>query len=198
MFLMQNIEFRQHFASRGWQVFNGLQELNERILRGLMASVIGIVLLYVSLVTTSQPITYYERADVNNGIAVLEQRGFRSEVFLLRNTATFRRSDHWLNKLAIAEPAFASTNFPFQIVTIYPDFFETASDDTERAMILLHEARHLAGDGEREAYTFVWENRDQLGWTKASHGNTALYAMVMEQTRAYAPDLFTLTDDKIE
>lgn len=179
-------------------MFKGLEDLKERVLRGLMASVIGVVLLYVSLVTTSQPVTSYEQADVDSAISLLERRGFRSEVFLLRNTATFRRSDHWLNKLSITEPAFASTNFPFQIITIYPDFFETASDDTERAMILLHEARHLAGDGETEAYTFVWNNREQLGWTEISHGDTTLYAMVEEQTRTFAPNLFTMTEAHAE
>jgi hypothetical protein len=177
---------------KGLEMIKGLEDLKERILRGLMASVIGLVLLYISLVTTSQPVTLYERVDLDAAISLLDRRGFNSEVFLLSNTATFRRSDHWLNKLAIAEPAFASTNFPFQIVTIYPDFFDTASDDTERAMILLHEARHLAGDGEAEAYTFVWNNRARLGWTEESHGDTPLYAMVTEQTRAYAPKLFTV------
>jgi hypothetical protein len=33
------------------------------------------------------------------------------------------------------------------------------------AAVLLHEARHLSGDGEDAALDFAWRNKQQLGWT---------------------------------
>jgi hypothetical protein len=150
--------------------------------------------MYLSLVTTSQPIMDYERGDVERAINLLETKGFEREVFLLRNTVTFRRSDHWLNSLIFNERAYAATNFPFQIVTIYADFYQKAADDTERAMILLHESRHLMGDNENQAYKYVWRNRDRLGWTLKSHGTTPVFITVEEQTRENAPEIFTCSN----
>ena len=92
------------------------------------------------------------------------------------------------------ENSYAATNFPFQIVTLYPDFFTKAADDTERAMVLLHEARHLQGDSETEAYAFVWNHRVQLGWTQLSHGTTPTYITIFNQTRENTPELFTCSD----
>ncbi len=158
------------------------------------ASVLAVVVLYLSLVTTSQPIMDYERDDLERAIQYLDDRGFNREVFLLRNVVTFRRSDHWLNALNDNERAYAATNFPFQIVTVYGDFYFKAADDTERAMILLHEARHLLGDDEREAYAFVWQNRVRLGWTLLSHGSTPVFITVEQQTRENAPSLFICED----
>ena len=57
-------------------------------------------------------------------------------------------------------------------MTIYPDFFQFPADDTERAAILFHEAKHLEGKDEKEAYEFVWKNRKKLGWTKEKYGNS--------------------------
>lgn len=158
------------------------------------ASVLAIVVLYLSLVTTSQPLMDYERPDIERAINVLAEKGFEREVFLLRNTTTFRRSDHWLNGLNENERAYAATNFPFQIVTIYADFYSKAADDTERAMILLHESRHLLGDDEPEAYAYVWQNRERLGWTLRTHGSTPVFVTVEQQTREYAPEIFSCPD----
>ena len=88
------------------------------------------------------------------------------------------------------ENAYAATNFPFEIITVYPDFFAVSTDGTERAAILLHEARHLQGAGEKAAYEFVWQNRRQLGWTKDKYFNSVIWRNVRRQTREYAPDLF--------
>lgn len=155
------------------------------------ASVLAVIVLYLSLVTTSQPLTDYEKPEIDRAIAVLEEKGFETEVFLLRNTTTFRRSDHWLNGMVFTEPAYAATNFPFQIVTVYSDFYVKAADETERAMILLHEARHLLGDGEPEAYAYVWLHREKLGWTLSSHGTTPVFTTIEQQTREFSPELFT-------
>jgi hypothetical protein len=69
--------------------------------------------------------------------------------------AVFRANDNWLNASVEKENAYAATNYPFEIVTIYPDFFRFTVDDTERAAILLHEAQHLKGKDEKESYEFV-------------------------------------------
>ena len=85
---------------------------------------------------------------------------------------------------------YAATNFPFEVVTLYPDFFAYAADDTERAVILLHEARHLGGAGEEEALASVWRDKRRLGWTRERYGQTRVWKNVSEFTRRYAPGLF--------
>jgi hypothetical protein len=75
-------------------------------------------------------------------------------------------------------------------MTIYPDFFTYPVDETERAAILLHEAQHLKGADEKEAYEFVWKNRKRLGWTKEIYGNSVIWLNVRKQTREVAPELF--------
>ena len=128
---------------------------------------------------------------VNRAIDLLESKGFESEVFLLRNVTTFRSSDNWLNQAAASENAYAATNYPFAIITIYPDFYTKTVDDTERAMVLLHEAQHLKNKSEAEAYGYVWSERQRLGWTTLTHGTTPTFITVELQTRENAPDLFT-------
>ena len=76
------------------------------------------------------------------------------------------------------------------MITIYPDFFAYPEDDIERAAILLHEARHLKGDGEAEAYEFVWRNRKYLGWTEEKYGDSVTWLNIRTQTHEYAPNLF--------
>ncbi len=132
-----------------------------------------------------------ERSAVDRAVAVLEAKGFASEVFLLRNVTTFRSSDNWLNQAAGGENAYAATNYPFGIITIYPDFYSKAVDDTERAMVLLHETQHLMNKSEAEAYAYVWRERQRLGWTTLSHGTTPTFVTVELQTRENAPELFT-------
>jgi hypothetical protein len=57
-------------------------------------------------------------------------------------------------------------------------------------MILLHEAQHLKGADEKEAYEFVWRSRKNLGWTRETHGASKIYINVEKQTREIAPNLF--------
>ena len=148
-------------------------------------------IFYCSLIITSAPLRDIERETLDRTIALLEKKGFDREVFLLRHVTIFRRTDSWLNTLADKENAFAATNFPFGVMTIYPDFYSKAQDDTERAMILLHEAQHLQGKNERDAYVYVWRNRQRLGWTILSHGTTESYITIELQTRENSPELFT-------
>ena len=174
------------------------EEQNRRSLGSMVGNTVMISLalltvFYSSLVAISSPLAPHGVETVEKAIRILETGGFEREVFLLRHTATFRDSDNWLNAAVAKETSYAATNFPFQIVTLYPDFFRIATDDTERAMILLHEARHLQGDSESDAYAFVWKNRDRLGWTQLSHGTTPTYISISQQTREHAPELFTCT-----
>ena len=154
------------------------------------AGLLAIVAFHLSMISTSVPPSPDEQKQVDQAIRVLESKGFAREAFMLRHTVTFRGTDNWLNGLAAKENAFAATNFPFQIVTLYPDFYKRAGDDTERAMILLHEAQHLLASSEAESYEYVWRNREQLGWTQLSHGTTETYVSIEQQTREYAPHLF--------
>ncbi len=162
------------------------------VLRHAVAGFLGVVILYLSMLATSAPMSAENRQVIDRAIAVLERKGFGHEGFLLRYYATFRSRDNWLNThLVPNENAYASTNFPFGIVTIYNDFYNKAVDDTERAAVLLHEVQHMKGASEVEAYKYVWQNRHQLGWTLLSHGGTESYVSIEIQTREYAPELFT-------
>lgn len=145
---------------------------------------------YLSLLFTSKSLDYNEKQTMKRSIGMLEAKGFSGEVFLLRYLASFRGNDNWLNASTRDENAYAATNFPFEILTIYPEFFTVPQDDTERAMILLHEAQHLKGADEREAYEYVWRNRHKLGWTRETHGASKIFLNVEKQTREFAPDLF--------
>lgn len=166
----------------------------ESVLRHAFAGFLAIVIFYLSLVITSPPLTTDETRTIDRAIAVLESRGFDREAFLLRHVATFRGSDNWLNETQTNENAFAATNFPVEMITLYPDFYTKAADDTERAMILLHEAQHLQGSDESAAYAYVWKNRERLGWTQLTHGATDTYVTVSLQTRENAPELFTCSN----
>jgi hypothetical protein len=156
-----------------------------------VASLLGIFILYLSLIATSVPVSSKERAAIDRAIDVLYARGFTRDAFLLRHAATFRTGDNWINDLDRKENAYAATNFPFGIITLYPDFYTKAEDDTERAMVLLHEARHMQGADERQAYAYVWQNRARLGWTTLTHGSTPTYITIDQQTRENVPELFT-------
>lgn len=145
---------------------------------------------YLSLIFSSSGLSAAEKEKVRNAIAILEAKGFSQEVFFLKYLAAFRSNDNWLNASVEKENAYAATNFPFEIMTIYPDFFDKPVDDTERAAILLHEAKHLQGADEKEAYEFVWRNRKKLGWTREAYSNSRLWHAVKKQTHEYAPNLF--------
>jgi hypothetical protein len=146
---------------------------------------------YVSLVFSAKSLSYEEKEKVQKAIDLLEEKGYSQEAFMLNYLTVFRGSDNWLNASVEKENAYAATNFPFEIITIYPDFFNKTNDDLERAAILLHEAKHLKGADEKDAYEYVWRNRKQLGWTKEQYGNTKLWQAVRKQTKEYAPNLFT-------
>jgi len=145
---------------------------------------------YLSLIGTAKSLTLNEKDVVRSAIKVLKEKGFSREAMFLNNFTVYRRTDNWLNASVAKENAFAATNFPFEIMTLYSDFFTYPVDDTERAAILLHEARHLQGSDEKEAYEFVWKNREKLGWTKENYANSQVWKNIRNQTLEYAPDLF--------
>lgn len=145
---------------------------------------------YLSLLFTSASLKYDEKKQIEKAIAVLNEKGFSKEVFLLEYLTKFRGNDHWLNASTKFENAYAATNFPIEMMTIYPEFFTVTLDDTERAAVLLHEAQHLKGADEKQAYEFVWLNRKKLGWTKDVYADSVIWRNVRRQTAEYAPNLF--------
>lgn len=157
----------------------------------LSAICIGLIgIFYSSLIFTASPLAFEQNAKVDAAIKLIEKRGFINEAYLLRDIATFRGSDNWLNAAVAKENAYAATNYPFAVITLYPDFFAYPEDDTERAAVLLHEARHLKGYGEEEAYEFVWRNKKYLDWTEEKYGDSVVWLNIRKQTQDYAPNLF--------
>ena len=159
----------------------------------LIVCLIAVAGFYVSLVFSAKGLSYDQRKSVMAAVDIIENKGFGEEAFLLRRVAVFRSNDNWLNASVAKENAFAATNFPFGIVTIYPDFFSYPADDVERAAILLHEARHMKGEDEVAAYEYVWKNRKKLGWTSAEYGNSVVWTEIRKQTRDRVPGLFVCT-----
>ena len=156
----------------------------------LTAVVIALGGFYLTLLISAKRLSYDEQKSVERSIQLLADKGFEREVFILRYLTAYRGTDNWLNASTREENAYAATNFPFEIMTVYPDFFVYPNDDTERAAILLHEAQHLKGADEKEAYEFVWKNRKRLGWTKELYGTSLVWRNVRRQTREIAPHLF--------
>lgn len=146
---------------------------------------------YASLRTTSAPLNIEQRHSVERAINILEQRGFMTEAFLLHRLTTYRATDHWWNRQISHPQAYAATNFPFEVLTLYPEFFTKTTDDTERAIILLHESYHLCGRGEETAYAEVWREKERLGYTAARYNKTRVWSNMRDDTITYAPELFS-------
>jgi hypothetical protein len=151
---------------------------------------VTLAIYYISLLLTSDSIKWQERQTVEHAVAVLEQKGFGKEVFVLRHLVSFRTTDNWWNTQVGHHDAYAATNFPFEVMTLYPEFFDTATDDTERATILLHESYHLFGGGEAAALEGVWRNKGRLGWTAAKYGETKVWKNTRDLTMSEVPQLF--------
>ena len=161
--------------------------------RATICVLVCIVLLagfYISLIGSARSLSWEQEQTVQNAISLLRDKGFSDEAFLLENFAAFRGTDNWLNASVAKENAYAATNFPFEIITLYPDFFTYPIDDTERAAILLHEAKHLSGKDEHDAYEFVWRHRKQLGWTADKYARSPVWQNIRQQTRDNVPLLF--------
>lgn len=152
-----------------------------------LAALLG---FYFSLVVSAKPLTIEEKHAVRQAIRLLREKGFSDEAMLLDNFTVFRGDDNWLNASVAKENAYAATNFPFEIMTLYSDFFTYPSDDIERAAILLHEAKHLQGKDEPQAYEFVWKNRKVFGWTRAKYFDSPVWINIRRQTRENVPRLF--------
>lgn len=154
-----------------------------------------LVVFRASLLWSSDAATLEQRMQVERAVGLIERGGFAREAFLLRRLTNFRTSDNWWNAYVGHADAYAATNFPFQVVTLYPDYFHHPVDDVERALILLHEARHLAGEGEEAAFAGVWRDKARLGWTREKYGQTRVWKNVNEFTRRHAPALFACGED---
>jgi hypothetical protein len=153
-----------------------------------LAAIVG---FYLTLIGSAKSLSVDQKSTVRSAIKVLKDAGFSTETTLLENITAFRGNDNWLNASVPKENAYAATNFPFEIMTLYPDFFTYPADDVERAAILLHEARHLRGEDEHDAYAFVWKNRKRFGWTRDKYFLSPVWANIRRQTLDNVPELFT-------
>lgn len=167
-----------------------LQKLVKRVSFFVFVCFAVIAGFYFSLVFSSASITYEQKQSISASVDLLESCGFSRQAFLLKYVAVFRSNDNWLNASVPKENAFAAANFPFGIVTVYPDFFTYPADEVERAAILLHEAKHLEGADEKEAYEFVWQNREKLGWTSEKYSDSVVWNEIRNQTRDVVPQMF--------
>jgi len=150
---------------------------------------------YMSLLLTSADLNYEQRNTVNAAVVLLEQDGFGKQAFVLNWLVRYRGTDSWWNRYVGHRDAYAATNFPFEVLTLYPEFFQHSVDDNERAAILLHEAYHLLGSGEDAALEGVWRNKQRLGWTAEKYGHTKVWINTRDLTMAHVPNLFSCGPD---
>lgn len=147
-------------------------------------------IFYVSLLGTSDQVSFEQKQLVYQAIKVLEQNGFGKETFALRHLVNYRATDSWWNTSVGHKEAYAATNFPFEVVTLYPEFFDDSTDDVERAAILLHECYHLYGAGEAAALEGVWRDKRKIGWTADKYGQTKVWQNTRDLTINHVPQLF--------
>lgn len=164
--------------------------LIKRALVVLSVVVALLLIFYGSLLKSSERLSYDQQQVLTGSIRTLEAGGFSREAFILRNLVAFRSTDNWWNRSVGHREAYAATNFPFEVVTLYPEFFTNAVDDTERAAILLHESYHLYGYGEPAALEGTWRNKKRLGWTKDRYAQTKVFRNTRELTLNQVPQLF--------
>jgi hypothetical protein len=162
----------------------------QRVLWVMSATFAILIAWYISLLVSSNSLEPVQRAKVQAAIDLIQQGGFTREAFILNHLTSFRGSDNWLNAYVGHRDAYAATNFPFEVVTLYPEFFDVPIDDRERAAVLLHEARHLSGDGEENALRFGWQNKRRIGWTADRYGQTRLWDATERLTKASFPYYF--------
>ena len=168
-----------------------------------MGAILGTVVViliawWASLFATSEGLDPDQQVIVYRAVELLEKEGFTKEVFALRNVARFRSTDNWWNLYNDHYQAYAATNFPFEIVTLYPWFFDLPKDDIERGVILLHEAQHLMGADEETALRRVWAAKGRLNWTAEAYGRSKVWKNTREWTQSSAPDLFTCREVEID
>jgi hypothetical protein len=159
------------------------------------ATLVALLIFYASLLISADGLQPDQREKVRNAIALLEQQGFNREAFMLKRVTVFRSTDNWWNKYIGHREAYAATNFPFEIVTLYPEFFEVPVDDKERASILLHEACHLLGAGEDAALESTWRNKRRIGWTADIYQQTRVWDATEKLTRSRFPFMFQCGTD---
>ena len=167
----------------------------KRVIWVFSATIVILILWYVSLLLTSDGLEADQKQKVQNAIAVLQQQGFSREAFVLTYLTTFRRTDNWLNAYLGHRDAYAATNFPFEVVTLFPEFFALPVDDRERAAVLLHEASHLLGEGEDAALQITWKSKKQLGWTADKYSQTRVWDATEHLTREKFPYIFQCAPD---
>ena len=152
-------------------------------------------IFYASLLFSADKPNPNQLVKIQGAIDLIRARGFSREAFVLNHVASFRSTDNWLNAYVGHHDAYAATNFPFEVVTLYPEFFEAPVDDCERAAVLLHEARHLFGDGEDAALENTWKSKRQLGWTNEKYKQTRVWDATMRLTKARFPYMFQCGGD---
>jgi len=166
------------------------RSFRSRVVWILTTTTILLIIFYSSLLLTSDRLNAEQRAKVEAAITLIKSSGLTKEAFVLDHLASFRATDNWLNAYVGHRDAYAATNFPFEVVTLYPEFFEVPVDDRERAAVLLHEARHLLGDGEDAALQNTWQRKRQLGWTADKYGQTRVWDATVRLTKATFPYMF--------
>lgn len=171
------------------------RSIGKRLVWILLTTLLALSIVYISLLVTSDDLNHEQRETVENAITVLENKGFHKQSFILGKLVKYRASDNWWNRYLGHHDAYAATNFPFEVVTVYPEFFQHTTDDIERAAILLHESYHLMGSNEATALEGVWREKERIGWTANNYSQTKVWLNTSELTANEVPSLFQCGPD---
>ncbi len=129
---------------------------------------------------------------VNKAIAVLDPVPTLVDEAWVLHSAKYRtnKPPYLAAICAFASGCFAAAHLGFLFLD--DQFFapDLLHDSVERAAVLLHEAYHLEGGNEHDAYANVWVNKERFGWTRDPYSGYFLWGQVEAQTRHYAPELF--------
>ena len=155
-----------------------------------------VVVAFLSLLMTSEGLSDEQQRIGTGAVALGEWCVSTRQSRVLRGVVFYRSSDNWWNTHVGHQNAYAATNFPFAVVTLYPGFFRVSVDATERAAILLHESHHVFGADERTALQRVWIDKRRLGWTAPLYNRTRVWRNTKEWTNGAIPVLFQCGDDR--
>jgi hypothetical protein len=185
-----DLEASEHQPESAVVVSTGGRTLAQWLLWSAGVAVTVVAVAYASLLMTSEGLEGEQEQTIEDAVAIIERAGFPREAFALRHVVSYRRTANWWNRYVGHQTAYAATNFPFAVVTLYPAFFRFPVDDVERAAILLHEAHHVLGADEPNALRRVWMDKQRLGWTARDYASTRVWRNTREWTASSSPALF--------
>jgi hypothetical protein len=88
--------------------------LGRRLLWIAATTLLLLFIGYMSLLLTSEDLTYEQNTVVASAIPVLTQKGFDKQAFVLNRLVKYRGTDNWWNRFFRHRDAYAAQLFPLK------------------------------------------------------------------------------------